>query len=72
MDSIEGDDIHVPFYSAATFAIPSTDSVSETDSSAEVCVTMSTTTGDTLAKEVEVTLSTMDGSGNLVTLYVFE
>ncbi len=52
---------------AASFSIPSMLMVDESDSIFEVCVTMTTAPlGVMLAKDVELTLSTMNGTGKIL------
>ncbi len=52
---------------AASFSIPAMQVVSENDSYVEVCVTMTTTpAGAMLANEVDLTLSTINGTGKII------
>ncbi len=52
---------------AASFSIPAMVMVAESDSTVEVCITMTTApAGAMLAKEVDLTLSTMDGTGKII------
>ena len=57
---------HQNLYSAASFSLPNILMVAENDSMIEVCITMSSEA--MLAKEVNLTLSTMNGSGIQSTL----
>ena len=54
------------FFAAAIFSIPSMEVVAESDGTLEVCVTMMTfPSGGSLAKDVDLTLSTMSGTGKV-------
>ena len=62
--------MHVRFISfyihlAAFFSIPAMAMIAESDVTMEVCITMTTfPAGATLAKQVDMTLSTRSGTGN--------
>ena len=56
------------FYLVAFFSLPNEVVVAESDSAVEVCVTLMTfPIGSTLTEQVDLTLSTMSGSGKLST-----
>lgn len=51
---------------AATFAIPTMATIAESDSTLTICITMTTRSpGGIIAHEVLVSLSTVDGTGDL-------
>ncbi len=55
---------------AASFSVPTMERVAESDLTLELCVSMTTVPpGAELATQVDLTLSTMSGSGKVNTIY---